>query len=56
MTAGFTAFSALVRYPEEVPELVARAYGGFRGSRPRPVNSRSAPILINYFLSQYTGA
>lgn len=38
VTAPFTAFSAMVRYPEEVPELVARAYGVFRGSRPRPVH------------------
>jgi 5-guanidino-2-oxopentanoate decarboxylase len=38
VTAGFTAFSAMVRYPEELPELVARAYAVFRGSRPRPVH------------------
>jgi 5-guanidino-2-oxopentanoate decarboxylase len=38
VTAGFTAFSAMVRYPEELPELVARAYARFRGSRPRPVH------------------
>ena len=38
VTAGFTAFSAMVRYPEEVPELMARAYAVFRGSRPRPVH------------------
>ncbi|MBV9317465.1 MAG: 5-guanidino-2-oxopentanoate decarboxylase [Gammaproteobacteria bacterium] len=38
VTAGFTAFSAMVRYPEELPELVARAYALFRGSRPRPVH------------------
>ncbi|MBV9697525.1 MAG: decarboxylase, partial [Gammaproteobacteria bacterium] len=37
VTAGFTAFSAMVRYPEEVPELLARAFGLFRSSRPRPV-------------------
>lgn len=37
VTAGFSAFSAMVRYPEELPELVARAYAGFRGGRPRPV-------------------
>src|ERR1700759_2272326 len=37
VTAGFTAFSAMVRYPEEVPELIARAYAIFRGTRPRPV-------------------
>ncbi len=38
VTAGFTAFSAMVRYPEEIPELMARAFGVFRGSRPRPVH------------------
>lgn len=38
VTAGFTAFSAMIRYPEEFPELVARAYAVFRGSRPRPVH------------------
>src|SRR6202035_2975797 len=38
VTRGFTAFSAMVRYPEELPELIARAYGVFRGSRPRPVH------------------
>ena len=25
VTAGFTAFSAMIRYPEELPELIARA-------------------------------
>ena len=38
VTAGFTAFSAMVRYPEELPELIARAYAVFGGSRPRPVH------------------
>ncbi len=38
VTSGFTAFSAMVRYPAELPELIARAYGVFRGSRPRPVH------------------
>jgi 5-guanidino-2-oxopentanoate decarboxylase len=38
VTAGFTAFSAMIRYPEELPELLARAYAVFRGSRPRPVH------------------
>ncbi len=38
VTAGFTAFSAMVRYPEDLPELIARAYAVFRGSRPRPVH------------------
>ncbi|MBV8404247.1 MAG: 5-guanidino-2-oxopentanoate decarboxylase [Gammaproteobacteria bacterium] len=38
VTAGFTAFSAMVRHPEELPELLARAYAVFRGTRPRPVH------------------
>jgi 5-guanidino-2-oxopentanoate decarboxylase len=38
VTAGFTAFSAMVRSPEELPELIARAFAVFRGSRPRPVH------------------
>jgi 5-guanidino-2-oxopentanoate decarboxylase len=38
VTAGFTAFSAMIRNPEELPELIARAYAVFRGSRPRPVH------------------
>jgi 5-guanidino-2-oxopentanoate decarboxylase len=38
VTAGFTAFSAMVRAPEELPEWIARAYAVFRGSRPRPVH------------------
>ena len=38
VTAGFTAFSAMVRYPDELPELIARAYAIFRSSRPRPVH------------------
>jgi len=38
VTSGFTAFSEMVRYPEELPELIARAYAMFRGSRPRPVH------------------
>ncbi len=38
VTSGFTALSVMVRNPEELPELIARAYGVFRGSRPRPVH------------------
>ncbi|MBV9345276.1 MAG: 5-guanidino-2-oxopentanoate decarboxylase [Gammaproteobacteria bacterium] len=38
VTAGFTGFSAMVRYPEELPELLARAYALFRAGRPRPVH------------------
>src|ERR1700761_9020882 len=30
VTAGFTAFSSMIRYPEKVPELMARAYAVFR--------------------------
>ncbi len=38
VTAGFTAFSAMVQRPDELPELVARAFAVFRGTRPRPVH------------------
>jgi 5-guanidino-2-oxopentanoate decarboxylase len=38
VTAGFTAFSSMVRYSEDLPELIARAYAMFRSSRPRPVH------------------
>ena len=38
VTAGFTGFSAMIVDPEELPELVARAFGLFRSSRPRPVH------------------
>ncbi|MBS0373824.1 MAG: 5-guanidino-2-oxopentanoate decarboxylase [Proteobacteria bacterium] len=38
VTSEFTALSAMVRHPEEVPELLARAFGVFRSSRPRPVH------------------
>src|ERR1700681_4320120 len=33
VTAGFTAFSAMVRYPDELPELIARAYAVYRFTR-----------------------
>ena len=38
VTKGITAFSIMVRQPEEFPEWVARAYAVFGGSRPRPVH------------------
>ena len=38
VTASFTAFSAMVQRPADLPELVARAFAVFRGSRPRPVH------------------
>lgn len=38
VTRGFTAFSAMVHQPQELPELVARAFTGFAGGRPRPVH------------------
>jgi thiamine pyrophosphate-dependent acetolactate synthase large subunit-like protein len=33
-----TAFSETVLHPDEVPELIAMAYDGFRSGRPRPVH------------------
>lgn len=38
VTASFTALSAIVRQPQEIPELLARAYAGFEATRPRPVH------------------
>ena len=38
VTAGITAFSAMIRYPQELPESIARAYAVFRSTRPRPVH------------------
>ena len=38
VTASFTAFSAMVQRPDELPELIARAFAVFRSSRPRPVH------------------
>jgi 5-guanidino-2-oxopentanoate decarboxylase len=38
VTAGFTALSAMIRYPDDIPEFMARAFGVFRGTRPRPVH------------------
>jgi 5-guanidino-2-oxopentanoate decarboxylase len=38
VTAGFTAFSVMIRNPEELPEWIARAFAVFRGTRPRPVH------------------
>src|SRR5215470_2733358 len=32
VTAGFTALSAMIRYPDDIPELMARAFGIFRGT------------------------
>ena len=38
VTAPITAFSATVLEPNDVPELVARAYATFAAARPRPVH------------------
>ena len=38
VTAPLTAFSALVRTPDEIPELVAQAFTVFHSRRPRPVH------------------
>ena len=37
-TAPITAFSALALSPEQLPELIARAYAVFDSERPRPVH------------------
>lgn len=38
VTAGFTALSVMVRQPDELPELIARAFTIFRSTRARPVH------------------
>ena len=38
VTAPLTAFSALVRTPEDLPELIAQAFTVFHSRRPRPVH------------------
>lgn len=38
VTAPLTAFSAMVRTPEEIPELIAQAFTVFQSRRPRPVH------------------
>ena len=43
MTAPLTAFSAIVRTPEDIPELIAQAFTVFKSRRPRPVHI-SIPI------------
>ena len=37
-TSHLTAFSATAMDPEEIPELIARAFSVFGGERPRPVH------------------
>jgi 5-guanidino-2-oxopentanoate decarboxylase len=43
VTAPLTAFSAMVRTPEDIPELIAQAFTVFKSRRPRPVHI-SIPI------------
>ncbi len=43
VTAPITAFSAMVRAPEDLPELIAQAFTLFASARPRPVHI-SIPI------------
>ena len=38
VTAPLTAFSAMVRTPDEIPELIAQAFTVFHSRRPRPVH------------------
>ncbi|WP_044870425.1 5-guanidino-2-oxopentanoate decarboxylase [Pseudomonas sp. LFM046] len=45
ITAPITAFSAVALTPEDLPELVARAYAVFDGERPRPVHI-SVPLDV----------
>lgn len=45
ITAPITAFSAVALKPEDLPELVARAFAVFDGERPRPVHI-SVPLDV----------
>jgi 5-guanidino-2-oxopentanoate decarboxylase len=45
ITAPITAFSAVALTPEDLPELVARAFAVFDGERPRPVHI-SVPLDV----------
>ncbi|AYF85860.1 5-guanidino-2-oxopentanoate decarboxylase [Pseudomonas sp. DY-1] len=45
ITTPITAFSAVALTPEDLPELVARAYAVFDGERPRPVHI-SVPLDV----------
>ncbi|MHC6227450.1 5-guanidino-2-oxopentanoate decarboxylase [Pseudomonas sp. X10] len=45
MTAPITAFSALALSPEDLPELIARAWAVFDSERPRPVHI-SVPLDV----------
>lgn len=38
LTAGFTAFSHTLMSPDELPQVLARAFGVFEAARPRPVH------------------
>ncbi len=38
ITRPLTAFSAMVHHPDEVPELIAKAFTTFDSERPRPVH------------------
>ena len=38
LTAGFTAFSHTLMTPEELPQVLARAFAVFESARPRPVH------------------
>ena len=52
-TAPFTAFSATVITPNEVPGLIARAFSVFRSEPPRPVHIE---IPIDVFDERVAGA
>jgi len=38
VTAPITAFSATITAPEQIPDLIGRAFAGFATERPRPVH------------------
>ncbi|WP_226702736.1 5-guanidino-2-oxopentanoate decarboxylase [Microbulbifer elongatus] len=46
ITAPLTAFSATARTPEDLPDLIARAFAVFNSQRPRPVHIEVAMDVL----------
>ena len=56
LTAPITAFSALALSPEDLPELIARAFAVFDSERPRPVHiSVPLDVLAGPVARDWTG-
>ncbi|MFZ1815801.1 MAG: 5-guanidino-2-oxopentanoate decarboxylase [Rhizobiaceae bacterium] len=50
VTRPVTAFSALARQPEDIPDLMAQAFSHFASSRPRPVHIAIPVDVLDQFL------